>query len=234
MIDFLIIGGGAAGLYAASFIKDAVILERNDECGRKLLLTGGGRCNYTHTGSVEDLLEHYHGSRQFIKKVLYQHCNEDIIAHFEKLGINPKKENGKIFPQSGDAHSIRDALLGNHPRIIKGTALSIEKSGDSFLIITDNGTLEAKRILFASGGNSFPKTGSDGLGYSILKRLGHSIASQHPALAPLELSPSLKEAEGITIPVTLRKGKKEVSDMAVITRRGISGPAAENFSYLLN
>lgn len=234
MIDFLIIGGGAAGLYAASFIKDAVILERNDECGRKLLLTGGGRCNYTHTGSVEDLLEHYHGSRQFIKKVLYQHCNENIIAHFEKLGINPKNENGKIFPQSGDAHSIRDALLGNHPRIIKGIALSIEKSGDSFLVITDNGTLEAKRILFASGGNSFPKTGSDGLGYSILKRLGHSIASQHPALAPLELSPSLKEAEGITIPVTLKKGKKEVSDMAVITRRGISGPAAENFSYLLN
>ena len=171
MIDFLIIGGGAAGLYAASLIKDAVILERNDECGRKLLLTGGGRCNYTHTGSVEDLLEHYHGSRQFIKKVLYQHCNEDIIAHFEKLGINPKNENDKIFPQSGDAHSIRDALLGNHPRIIKGTALSIEKSGDSFLIITDNGTLEAKRILFASGGNSFPKTGSDGLGYSILKLL---------------------------------------------------------------
>ena len=95
----LIIGGGAAGLYASTLLPDAVILEGNEGCGRKLLLTGGGRCNYTHSGTVQDFLPHYHGSLPFIRKVLFQHQSDDIIRRFRALGIEPADENGKIFPR---------------------------------------------------------------------------------------------------------------------------------------
>ena len=86
----MIIGGGAAGLYLASFHPRCVILERGDECGRKLLLTGGGRCNYTHRGSARELIPHYHGSLPFVRKVLYSHTNTDIISHMKELGIQPE------------------------------------------------------------------------------------------------------------------------------------------------
>ena len=107
----LIIGGGAAGLYLAALCPSAVILERNDECGRKLLLTGGGRCNFTHEGSPEELLSHYYGNRQFAKKVLYSHTPDDIVAFFRSLGVAPRNEDGRIFPSVEDAHTVWDAFL---------------------------------------------------------------------------------------------------------------------------
>ena len=229
----VIIGGGAAGLYAASLIPGAVIIERNAECGRKLLLTGGGRCNYTHKGTVPDILPHYHGSIAFIRKVLYRHTPEDIISCLEKLGIRPKDEDGKIFPLRGDAQTVRDALLGKTGRVMKASVLSIERNERSFRIITDAGTLEAEKVILAAGGNSYPATGSDGSGFRLASSLGHSIVSPRPALAPLEIIPSLRDAEGITAEVVLSKGKTRIGGSAVITKRGISGPAAENFSRFL-
>ena len=234
MIDTLIIGGGAAGLYAASLIPGAVILERGCECGRKLLLTGGGRCNYTHLGSVPDLLVHYHGSRSFIRKVLYRHVPEDIIGHLRTMGIEPADEDGRIFPATGDAASIRTALLGRCGKIIVGKAVSIERLDGFLRIHTDSGAIDARHAILAAGGNAFPQTGSDGSGYAIARSAGHTITQLRPALAPLILSPPLAAAEGVNAYVTLRKGRLSVSGEAVITRRGISGPAAEDFSYCLS
>ncbi len=234
MIDTLIIGGGAAGLYASSLLSEAAILERNEECGRKLLLTGGGRCNYTHNSSVQELLSHYHGNLPFIRKVLYSHSPAEIIERFKKLGISPSDENGKIFPLKGDAEDILGALLKNDTNVIHGKALEITKEDGIFSVTTDSGVIKARNIIIATGGNAYPHTGSDGSGYHLAKSLGHSITSPHPALAAIALEPSLKDAEGISLSLELRKGKKSVSDMAVVTKRGISGPAAENFSYLLN
>ena len=234
MIDTLIIGGGASGLYASSLLPDAVILERNDSCGRKLLLTGGGRCNYTHRGSARDIIPHYHGSLPFIRKVLFQHQSDDIIRRFRALGIEPSDENGKIFPRSGDAGDILRALEAHQPEIIRGKAETIGKDGDAFAVKTEKSVLRCRRIILAAGGNAYPQTGSDGSGCRIAASLGHTITPLRPALAALSLSPSMASAEGITVPVTIRKGRKSVSDTAVITRRGISGPAAENFSYLLS
>ena len=234
MIDTLIIGGGAAGLYASSLLPDAVILERNESCGRKLLLTGGGRCNYTHLSPVNELLTHYHGSLPFIRKVLYSHTPEDIINHFGKLGIKPINEDGRIFPSSERAEDILAALLSHRPEILHGKAIAIEKRNDSFAIKTEETEIRARNIIIAAGGMAYPHTGSDGTGYHLLKALGHNITPPHPALAPLKLEPALESAEGVSTYITLQKGKKTVSGMAVITKKGISGPAAENFSYLLN
>ncbi len=234
MIDTLIIGGGAAGLYASSLLPDAAILEANSSCGRKLLLTGGGRCNYTHSSSVTDLLEHYHGSLPFIRKVLYSHTPADIIQRMENLGVFPEDENGKIFPRSGRAEDVLNALLQHNPKIIHGKALSITKEEDGFTVETEKAAIRAGRILLASGGNAYPHTGSDGSGYHLAKCLGHSVTPPRPALAAIALEPSLKDAEGVSIEAELKKGKKAVLGMAVITKRGISGPASEDFSYLLS
>ena len=234
MIKTLIIGGGAAGLYAASLLPEAVVLERNEETGRKLLLTGGGRCNYTHSSSVPDLLPHYHGSLPFIRKVLYCHPPESIINHFRQLGIEPTEENGKIFPRKGDAESILKALMKNSNRIIRGKAERIEKHDGVFRVLTEKEEIEAEHILLTTGGMAYPHTGSDGNGYALASALGHSITPPRPALAALDLTPSLKSAEGITLDVELTRKKKTVTGSAVITSRGISGPAPENFSYLLN
>ncbi len=234
MIKTLIIGGGAAGLYASSLIPDAVILEGNGECGRKLLLTGGGRCNYTHSGSIEDLLTHYHGSLPFIRKVLYSHTNEDIIDRMRSLGIIPSDENGKIFPKGGNAGDILRVLTKHKPRIIREKAIGIETDGNHFSIKTKTGIIEAEHVILTTGGMAYPQTGSDGSGYHLAAMLGHSITAPRPALSALALQPSMKEAEGITAHIAIKKGKKRCEGDAVITARGISGPAAENFSYLMN
>ena len=147
MIGTLIIGGGAAGLYASSLLPDAVILERNDSCGRKLLLTGGGRCNYTHRGSARDIIPHYHGSLPFIRKVLFQHQSDDIIGRFRALGIEPVDENGKIFPRSGDAGDILRALEAHQPETVRGKAENIAKDGDSFTVKTEKSVLRCRRII---------------------------------------------------------------------------------------
>ncbi len=234
MIGTLIIGGGAAGLYASSLLPDATILEQNEECGRKLLLTGGGRCNYAHNAAVPELLPHYHGSLPFIRKVLYSYPPDRIIGHFRRLGIEPMDENGKIFPLAGDSHSVRDALMSHRPAIIHGRAVSIEKHDGIFMVSTEKGSIEAERVIIAAGGNAYPNTGSDGSGYALARMLGHTVIAPSPALAALSLEPSLGKAEGVSLDVTIAMGKTAVTGSAVITRRGISGPAAEDFSRFLN
>lgn len=227
----MIIGGGAAGLYLASFHPEATILEQRGECGQKLIITGGGRCNYTNAAGPEEMSELFHGNKAFIKRVLYAHTSMDIIEHFKTLGIQPSEEEmGKIFPLRGDAASVRSALLKRVHRIIKGKAVSIEKNDDAFIVHMENGTLEARRVVIATGGESFPHTGSDGSGYAILKALGHTIVPTAPALAPIALSSNLAKAEGISLKARLGVGKRSEYGDIIITRRGISGPAALNIS----
>lgn len=231
MIDTLIIGGGAAGLYLASLNNKVTILER-DICGRKLLLTGGGRCNYTRASTPDEMIGMYNGNRNFIKSVLYAHTPDDIVKHFKALGIEPSiEEDGKIFPKNGNAEDVRAALFPNKANIIEGKGISIKKDEDFFAIATESGeVIKAKRVVVATGGESFPGTGSDGNGYRLLSALGHTIIPTSPALSPIALTPSLSHAEGVSIRATLTVGKKSEENDIVITRRGISGPGALNIS----
>ena len=227
----LIIGGGAAGLYLAALCPSAVLLEKNGECGRKLMLTGGGRCNFTHMGNPEELLPHYSGSRAFIRKVLYNHTPDDIIAFFRSLGVGAVNENGRIFPEGGDARIIRDALLGKAGRIIRGEADVITKERDGFSVKLRDGTvLKAENVVIAAGGSHYPHTGSDGSGIRLLSSLGHSIEPVLPALAPLRLERKLSAAMGITLRARISAGRHTAEGEIIITHNGISGPAALNIS----
>ncbi len=226
-----IIGGGAAGLYLAALYPSATIIEKNAECGRKLLLTGGGRCNFTHEGTPEDLLPHYNGSRQFIRKVLYGHAPEDIAARFRALGVESVCEDGRLFPAGEDAHIIRDALLRRAGDIISGNAVSVSWDGSIFRIALDGGrTLAADTVVIAAGGSHYPQTGSDGSGTRLLAALGHRITPIRPALAPLRLERKLTPAMGISLEGEIRAGRRACRGSLLITHDGISGPAVLDLS----
>lgn len=231
--EVAIIGGGAAGLFAGNILgKKTIILEKGDRPGRKLLLTGGGRCNYTHNASLPELLDHYNGNRSFISHALFSYPPQKIIQFFSSMGIKPEiADNGKVFPLFGDSHSIVSVLEKGVSLRTNTNVISISKD-DCFIIETDSGIITSNYVLIATGGNSYPHTGSDGNGYILAKSLGHTITRISPALAPLKLSLNLSKAEGITLPLTIKIGKKEYSGSAVITKQGISGPLAEDISFM--
>ena len=233
----IIIGAGAAGLMASSLLgHEAFVLEHKEECGKKLLITGVGRCNFTSSDPVEILSSHYYEKRTFVSPALHSFPPEKIRAYFKSLGIDSRvEENGKVFPTSGKARDIRDALKKNGGEIFYNeNILSIKKEEDIFHIRTENKTYSSRYLIIATGGITFPETGSDGSLNRIIKSLGHSITDQSGTLTEI-MTPGLPlfNAEGISIPLTLKKGKIKLSGDAVITKRGLSGPVAENFSHYL-
>ena len=211
-----IIGCGAAGLMASSILgPEAFVLEHGDEGGKKLLITGGGRCNYTSSDSMEMLSSRYYEKKNFVSPALHTFPPEKITAYFETLGIKSTvEENGKVFPSSGKAREIRDALLDKTDSVIYGEKITgIKKSGGLFHIETERKVYTAEFIIIATGGITFPETGSDGSLNKIIRGLGHKIIAQHGTLTEI-MTPTLPlfKAEGISLTLTLKKGKTKVHD----------------------
>ncbi len=233
-----IIGLGASGLMAASLLgMEAFVLEKNDTAGKKLILTGGGKCNYTHDAEPDELLEAYYDRRNFVRPALYAFPPRKIRSYFQSLGIDSVTfENGKVFPKSLKATDIRDTLERKAGRIFYGQKVCrIAKKDGVFHIFTSERTFKAGHVIMATGGFTYRETGSEGDGYFLLENLGHTIVPPRPALGQLFLEGHpLKEAAGITIPVTIRKGRNRISSSAVITEKGLSGPAAEDFSRFMD
>ena len=231
----LIIGAGASGLFAGSILgRKALILEKNQIPGKKLLLTGGGRCNYTHSASVPELLSHYNCSQNYLKRILYRLPPSEIISYFRSLGIEESiEDNGKVFPKHGDASSISEALAAGCNIEYGVSAERISREDGVIAVETDSGIYYCNNLIIAAGCSAYPKTGSDGKALDILKAAGIECREFTAAMAPLELERKLSDAEGITLDISIKAGKKIEKGSAVITRRGISGPAAQNISYLL-
>lgn len=244
--DLIIIGAGAAGLFAGARAASAglrfCILESMNQSGLKLLTSGSGQCNITNAEDIRSYPEHYGKSHRFVKPALLEWSNKDLVAFVEKEGLPCEdRGDGKIFPVSRKSKDVRDLLQrlaqSGEGRIFwKDPVKSIEKIGDVFLIKTGNKQYQTARVLLAAGGKSYPTSGSTGDSYILAEKLGHSIVEPRPALTPVFMKNFLLiESSGTALPVSIdlyRGGKKihTYTGDLLITHKGFSGPVILNNS----
>lgn len=235
----IVVGGGAAGIMAAISAKrlgaEVTIFERNPRIGKKILATGNGRCNFTN---INTDITYYHGNNpKFAYSALSSFTAEDTIRFFNKLGIQHKVENlGKVFPMSDQASSILDVLLFELNELgvrIIGDAYveDIIKKTDKFNIILKSGEVySGDRVILTTGGKAMPSSGSDGNGYDLALRLGHTVTDIFPALVQLMLEGSFfKRIDGVKLVGTaeiIYNNKSVAKDRGDIlfASYGVSGP----------
>jgi predicted Rossmann fold flavoprotein len=254
----IVIGAGAAGLFAATFASGAgattLLLEKNKKLGVKILMSGGTRCNITQDTDWRGIVAAF-ADRQgrFLKFALASFTPEDVQNWFRRAGLAMKtEETGKIFPESDRAIDVRDAIVQQAREagatILAGTPVTdIRPSPSGFQVITGSATLCCQKLIVTTGGQSFPGCGTCGDGYPWLARLGHRIITPRPALTPLRIVDAwVRELAGVTVPDTglsLRldglpaTGSKPIPDRRdsargsfLFTHRGCSGPAVLNVS----
>lgn len=235
--DLIIVGGCASGLAAAINCKRLypekriVILEKLPRIGKKILATGNGKCNLTNL----EALSHNYRNKAFAGFALNKYNPQRVIGFFESMGLLCYADScGRVYPESNTAASVLDALrlevekLGTDV-ICDFAVTDIRKENGSFVV---NGELQSEKLILATGGKSSPPQGSDGSGYPLAKRLGHSLTSLHPALVPLtvadEITKSLKGIRARDIELTLENGKvlKKSRGEILFTDNGLSGIAA--------
>ena len=239
----IIIGGGAAGLFAAISAAengaDVILFEKNDRCGKKLRMTGKGRCNVTNDCSTEEFLQNVPTNPRFLYSALSVLSTQDVKDFFENEGVPLKTERGKrVFPVSDKAEDIVSALVSacrsRGVRIINEKVASlIITDGKINGVITEGGKYPADAVIVCTGGRSYTRTGSDGDGYSFAKSAGHTITPLLPSLVPIvcagKLCPSLQglSLKNVSLSITDKNTNKEVySDFGemMFTHFGITGP----------
>ncbi|MCU0289046.1 MAG: aminoacetone oxidase family FAD-binding enzyme, partial [Acidobacteria bacterium] len=192
--DLIIIGAGPAGLFTAANIKTSkkvLLLEKNESPGKKLLISGSGRCNITHAGDIGMFFNHYGDNSRFLKTALGQFSNDDLINFFREKGLGTViDKNGKVFPRSGNARDVLAVLIKeckHHKVDIKynEAVLKIEKKERRFYVTTKDNEYICTKVLISTGGKSYPASGSSGDGYILAEALGHTIVSPQPALTPV-------------------------------------------------
>ncbi len=244
--DLIIIGGGAAGLFAAARAADSGIsfclIEGMKQSGLKLLASGSGQCNLTNAEDIRSFPPRYGKARNFVRPPLLEWTNTDLVDYLEALGLPCEdRGDGKIFPVSRKSRDVRDLLLkksreGSGEFVWKEPVKALKKSADGFTVKTVSQEYRSSRVLLATGGLSYPGTGSRGDGYALAEQLGHSILQPQPALTPVFIRDfSLASCSGTALNVTLdlyREGRKAGSfegDL-LITHKGFSGPVIVNNS----
>jgi predicted Rossmann fold flavoprotein len=234
--DVVVIGGGAAGLMCAIEAgkrgRRVLVIERSGQIGKKILISGGGRCNFTNLHvTPENFLS---ANRHFCKSALARYTPSDFIAMVERHGIAyHEKERGQLFCD----HSARliVTMLANECRQagarieVNGVVTSVERAGEGFLIDTGGGPIPATSLVIASGGLSIPKMGATNFGHELAKRFGHSIVPTCPALVPFTFSAEdlsrYQGLAGIGLPVEASSNGQSFAAPMLFTHRGISGPA---------
>lgn len=247
--DLIILGAGPAGLFAAiqaaknNENKKILILEKNSSAGKKLLISGSGQCNLTHSGDISQFFDHYGENYNFLMGPLYTFDNQKLMQFFKDRGIKFRKaRGGKIFPESNQASDILDILINESKtrkiEIIYNTAVKEVKHKDGIFSVKSAAQVyKSKYFLLAAGGKSFPKTGSTGDGFKIAKNLGHKIIEPRPALAPVVIKDyQFKMLSGISLrnkEISLWRDDqllKSWSGDLLLTHRGLSGPGIINYS----
>lgn len=238
--DIVIIGAGAAGLAAGIFAAETnpslriVLLDGAKTIGAKILISGGGRCNVTNQHVTAS---DFHGNRKIIDRILRRFDEQATMRWFDSLGVPLKTEaTGKMFPVSNKARTVLDTLLRRCAELsitllTQHHVQSITHEGPEFSIQHSQGVLQTRQVIMATGGRSLPKTGSNGSGWDLAQRLGHTATPTYPALVPLLLDSSFFHADlsGISHDVMLTtRVKNQVVDRQtgslLWTHFGVSGP----------
>ncbi|WP_455237944.1 NAD(P)/FAD-dependent oxidoreductase [Streptococcus sp.] len=237
----IVIGGGPAGMMAtiasASYGQSTLLIEKNKKLGKKLAGTGGGRCNVTNNGTLDDLIAGIPGNGRFLYSVFSQFDNHDIIQFFTDNGVKLKVEDhGRVFPVSDQSRTIIQALENKILELGANIAtncevVSVTKPEDVFIVKSSDNTWTADKLIVTTGGKSYPSTGSTGYGHEIARHFKHSITDLEAAESPLLTDFPHKALQGISLTdVTLSYGKHIITHDLLFTHFGLSGPAALRMS----
>lgn len=243
--DTIIIGGGPAGMMAtissSYYGFNTLLIEKNKRLGKKLAGTGGGRCNVTNNGTLEDLIDGIPGNGRFLYSVFSQFDNHDIIHFFQENGVKLKEEDhGRMFPTTDKSRTIIEALekkikeLGGH--ILTGTEIvSVKKVDNLFQLKSKDQTFTCEKLIVTTGGKSYPSTGSTGFGHDIARHFQIQVTELEAAESPLLTDFPHKALQGISLDdVTLSYGKHVITHDLLFTHFGLSGPAALRLSSFVN
>lgn len=249
--EIAIIGAGPAGIIAAGIAgskgKKVTLYEKNKFIGKKLFITGKGRCNITNASPIDVFFDNIVTNKNFLYSSLYSFTNDDIINLLKNNGLSVKIERGnRVFPNSDKSSDVIKALTmflnKNNVNIKLNTEISdIRRQADNFILTIDNKKFKYEKIIIATGGKSYPATGSTGDGYNFAKMLGHTITRLSPSLVPIEIDAKWhKDLQGLSlrnVELSAFNHKKlihkEFGEM-VFTHYGISGPIVLSMSNYLH
>ena len=249
MKKIVVIGAGAAGMIAAatasSMGHDVILLEKNDRVGKKLLITGKGRCNITNDCDIEELIENVTTNGKFLYSSFYTFTNDQVIDMFNSLGVKTKTERGKrVFPESDKAKDVVVALEKqlnqNNVRLFTNSSvdkIEVKDGKVKCVVLKNKKVINCDSVIVATGGVSYPRTGSTGDGYKFAKNLGHTIVKPIPSLIGLETIEDVSELNklslrNINIKLINKKGKNIFEDFGEMefTDYGIDGPTIKSAS----
>ncbi len=245
----IVIGGGPAGMMAAITAKEkgnqVILLEKMESLGRKLLITGKGRCNITSSLGMDEFVRNTPGNGKFLYSCFQNYTNQDIIEFLKEQGLEVKEERGnRVFPITDKSQDVLKCFTRKLKKLgveiyyqTNVTKILVKQENENCKVIgveTNNGKFEADKIILATGGKSYPLTGSTGDGYTLAKELGHTIIEQKPSLVPLESynKDICKRLQGLSlknvkIEVIDNQIKKEIYEdfgEMLFTHFGVSGP----------
>ena len=252
MNKILVVGGGAAGMMAAVTAarngKKVRLIEKNEKLGKKLFITGKGRCNITNAADIEDLFSAVVSNPKFLYSSFYSLTNDQVIDFFEELGVKTKVERGgRVFPESDHSSDVIRALEQEMKRL--GVEIRLRAEAEEILAedgrvtgvrLSSGKELHADAVIIATGGISYPSTGSTGDGYRFARECGHKVADLSPALVPMEVKEwYARELMGLSlrnVEIRITDGKKKLYEEfgeMLFTHYGVTGPVILSASSIV-